>query len=154
MWRKTAVNRSALIWLFLVVSSAVAFYEAGKLPFGTLSAPGAGFFPTVLAAVLAIVSLIGLLGTWRTKAVSGPADSRLLWGKILTTVALLFAFAALLEPAGYLVVTFLFVLSLLRGLERKSWMQAGVVALSASLVSYILFGLLLGAPLPAGLLCL
>jgi hypothetical protein len=53
---------------------------------------------------------------------------------------------------GYLVTTFLFVAFLLRIVERKSWAQAGAVALSASLVSYIIFGLLLGAPLPAGFL--
>jgi putative tricarboxylic transport membrane protein len=148
------VNHSALIWALFVALSAVAYYEAGKLPFGRLSAPGAGFFPTVLAAVLAVVSLVGLIAMWRTKPAAIDGGPRLLWSKILTTVALLFAFAALLESAGYLITSFLFILSLLRGVEQKSWMQSGIVALSATLVSYILFGLLLGAPLPAGLLCL
>ena len=148
------MNHSALIWALFVALSAVTYYEAGKLPFGRLSAPGAGFFPTVLAAVLAVVSLVGVLSIWRTKTTMIDAGPRLLWGKILTTLALLFAFAALLESAGYLITTFLFILSLLRGVEQKSWMHSGMVALSATLVSYTLFGLLLGAPLPAGLLCL
>jgi hypothetical protein len=148
------VNQSALIWALFVALSAAAYYEAGKLPFGRLSAPGAGFFPTVLAAVLAVVALAGLLTTWRTKATAIDAGSRFLWGKILTTVGLLVAFAALLESAGYLTTTFLFIVSLLRGVEQKSWMHSGIVALSTTLVSYALFGLILGAPLPAGLLCL
>ena len=71
---------------------------------------------------------------------------------MLLTLAALLAFAAIFEFAGYVVTTFLFVMFLLRAVERKSWTQAGAVALSASLVSYILFGLLLGAPLPAGIL--
>jgi hypothetical protein len=40
----------------------------------------------------------------------------------------------------------------LRIVEGRSWAQACAVALSASLASYIIFGLLLGAPLPAGFL--
>jgi putative tricarboxylic transport membrane protein len=148
------VNRLALVWLLLALFSSVAFYEAGKLPFGRLSAPGAGFFPKVLAAMLALVSFMGLLRTFGTNDLSTRSDLRLRWSKILLAVIMLLAFAALLESAGYLVTTFLFVLSLLRVVERKSWMQAGIVALSASSVSYIIFGLLLGTPLPAGFLCL
>jgi putative tricarboxylic transport membrane protein len=148
------VNRLALVWLLLALFSSVAFYEAGKLPFGRLSAPGAGFFPKVLAAMLALVSFMGLLSTFGTNDLSTGSDLRLRWSKILLAVIMLLAFAALLESAGYLVTTFLFVLSLLRVVERKSWMQAGIVALSASSVSYIIFGLLLGTPLPAGFLCL
>jgi Tripartite tricarboxylate transporter TctB family len=148
------VNRSALVWLLLAVFSSVAFYEAGKLPFGRLSVPGSGFFPTVLAAVLAVISFVGLFRTFGTNGVSSRIDSPLLWGKIFLTVTLLLAFAALFESAGYLVTAFLFVLSLLRIVERKSWMQAGIVAFSASLVSYMIFGLLLGTPLPSGFLCL
>jgi putative tricarboxylic transport membrane protein len=134
----------------------LAYYEAGKLPFGSISAPGAGFFPAVLAAVLALTSLVGLLATLRANLTSHltaePLEPPLFWRKVLLTVALLLAFAGVFELAGYVPATFLFVVSLLRWVERKSWTQAGVVALSASLTSYILFGLLLGAPLPAGFL--
>jgi putative tricarboxylic transport membrane protein len=145
------VKRSAVIWLVFAGFAVFSFYEAGKLPFGRTSVPGAGFFPTVLAMLLAMVSLIGLIAALRGNG-SDQNQEPLFWRKMLLTLAALLAFAAIFEFAGYVVTTFLFVMFLLRAVERKSWTQAGAVALSASLVSYILFGLLLGAPLPAGIL--
>ena len=56
------------------------------------------------------------------------------------------------ERLGYLLATFLFIIFLLRAVERRSWGLALSVALSASLMSYLVFGLLLGTPLPAGFL--
>ncbi len=75
---------------------------------------------------------------------------RLVWKKIILTVTALFVFALIFECVGYVVTTFLFVAFLLRIVERKSRAQAGAVAFSASLISYVIFGLLFGAPLPAG----
>jgi hypothetical protein len=146
------MKRSAFIWLIFAGFALAAFSQAGKLPFGRTSAPGAGFFPSVLAVVLAMIALIGFVSRLRSNGASETLAGPLLWGKILLTVMVLLAFGAVFEFAGYLVTTFLFVMFLLRAVERKSWIQAGMVAVSASLVSYILFGLLLGAPLPKGFL--
>jgi len=146
------VKRAAVAWLFFVLIALVAFYEALKLPFGRTNAPGAGFFPAVLATLLVVVALAGLIAALRAGGTQEGEDSRLVWKKIILTVTALLAFAFIFESAGYLVTTFLFVAFLLRIVERKSWAQTGAVALSASLVSYIIFGLLLGAPLPAGFL--
>ena len=146
------MKRAAVAWLFFVLIALLAFYEALKLPFGRASAPGAGFFPAVLAVLLALVALGGLIAALRAGGRQEGEDSRLVWKKIILTVTALLAFAFIFEYVGYLVATFLFVAFLLRIVERKSWAQAGAVALSASLVSYFIFGLLLGAPLPAGFL--
>jgi putative tricarboxylic transport membrane protein len=146
-----SVKRAAVAWVFFVCFAIVAFYEAAKLPFGKTNAPGAGFFPTVLAALLALVSVIGLVAALRDGHEKSH-EARLVLKKILLTVAALLAFAFMFEHVGYLVTTFLFVAFVLRAVEGKSWVQAGVVGLSASLVSYVIFGLLLGAPLPAGFL--
>lgn len=146
------VKRAAVAWLFFVLIALGSFYEALKLPFGRTNAPGAGFFPAVLAALLAVVALAGLIAALRGSGRQEGEDSRLVWKKIILTVTALLAFAFIFEYVGYLVTTFLFVAFLLRIVERKSWAQAGAVALSASLVSYIIFGLLLGAPLPIGFL--
>ena len=146
------MKRAAVAWLFFFLIALGSLYEALKLPFGRTNAPGAGFFPAVLAALLAVVSLIGLIAAFRDASEQKISESRLVWKKIILTVTALLAFAFIFEYVGYLVTTFLFVAFLLRIVERKSWAQAGAVALCASLVSYIIFGLLLGAPLPAGLL--
>jgi putative tricarboxylic transport membrane protein len=146
------MNRSMVTWSIFVCFAAISLYEAGKLPFGRLGAPGAGFFPAALAALLGLVSLAGV-----TSALRGGADGRgsgtpLVWGKILLTVVALLGFAALFEFAGYLATTFLFVGFILRMVEGRGWLQAGAVAFCAALVSYVVFAWLLGAPLPVGFL--
>jgi hypothetical protein len=146
------MKRTALIWAFFTVFAALALYESSKLPFGRVSAPGAGFFPTVLAALLALISSGGLLASVAGGASQSHEHERVVWRKILVTVGLLVAFATAFEFLGYVASSFLFIASVLRGVERTTWSQAGGVALCAALISYILFGLLLGTPLPAGFL--
>jgi putative tricarboxylic transport membrane protein len=148
-----AVTRTTVTWLVFACFAMGSVYEASKLPFGQVSAPGAGFFPVVLAALLAVISAFGFIAALRQTGERRNIDTRLVWKKISLTVTALLGFAVLFEYAGYLLTTFLFVAFQLRIVEQKGWVQAGTVALCASLVSYILFGLLLGAPLPTGFLC-
>ena len=137
--------------LFLLLALG-AFIESMKLPFGRISAPAAGFFPTILAVLLALTSLFIFVDALRGSHDGAAQGEPLKWKKILLTLGSLLVFGLVFERLGYLLVTFLFILFLLRAVERQSWRLALSVALSASLVSYIVFGLLLGTPLPAGLL--
>jgi putative tricarboxylic transport membrane protein len=129
-----------------------AFIESMRLPFGTVSTPAAGFFPAVLAVLLAITSLFACVAALRSGSKSVGRAERLTWKKLLLTVGSLLVFAVVFEHLGYLAATFLFIIFLLRTVEQKSWALAIAVGLSASVGSYLIFGLLLGAPLPAGFL--
>ncbi len=145
------MKRAVIAWLFFGCLAVGSFYEALKLPFGRTNAPGAGFFPVILAVLLGLMSLVGMVTALRGGDRENE-EGRLVWNKIIVMAALLLVFAFVFEFFGYLLTTFLFVMFVLWVVERKSIMQAGVVALCASLFSYLLFGLLLGAPLPAGFL--
>ena len=72
--------------------------------------------------------------------------------RLVLTLGSLLICGVVFERLGYLLATFLFIIFLLRAVERRSWGLALSVALSASLMSYLVFGLLLGTPLPAGFL--
>jgi putative tricarboxylic transport membrane protein len=137
--------------LFLGLAVA-AFVESMRLPFGRVSAPAAGFFPAVLAVLLAITSLLACVDALRSEDKSVAQAERLTWKKLLLTVGSLLVFAFVFERLGYLVATFVFIIFLMRAVEQKSWALAIAVGLSASVGSYLIFGLLLGAPLPAGFL--
>jgi putative tricarboxylic transport membrane protein len=128
--------------------------EASKLPFGKLSSPQPGFFPLILAIFLAIFSLLLLVQEIREKAqgVSAFLRGSAPWKRIGLATGALVTFALLFETLGYLPSTFLFMAFLLRAVERQRWSLVFVVAFSTSLVSYLLFGLLLSTPLPAGIL--
>ena len=146
--KKSAIATSIL---FLILALG-AFIESIKLPFGRVSAPAAGFFPAVLAVLLALTSLVAFVEALRGSHENAAQAEPLRWKKILLTLGSLLVFGFVFERLGYLLATFLIIIFLLRAVERQSWGLALSVALSASLVSYIVFGLLLGTPLPAGLL--
>jgi putative tricarboxylic transport membrane protein len=137
--------------LFLMFTLG-AFIESMKLPFGRVSAPAAGFFPAVLAVLLALTSLFIFVEALRGSHDHVAQGEPLKWKKILLTLGSLLVFGFVFERLGYLLATFFFIIFLLRAVERQSWRLTLSVALSASLVSYIVFGLLLGTPLPTGFL--
>jgi putative tricarboxylic transport membrane protein len=149
MRRTDFISAVALLALALAV-----LLEASKLPFGRVGSPQAGFFPLILAVVLAIFSLVFL-----TQAIDGykaePGDSRrgpTTWNKIVLAIGALVVFGLLFESLGYVISTFLFISFLLRVVERQKWSLVVVIAFFTSLATYLVFGLLLNTPLPAGIL--
>ena len=138
----------------LLLLALAALLEASKLPFGRLSSPQAGFFPLILAPILAVFSLL-LLGQAIKERQEGASSFRIgpgTWKRISLAIGALFAFALLFESLGYVASTFLFIVLLLHTVERQKWWLAVVVAFSTSLVTYLIFGLLLNTPLPPGIL--
>lgn len=149
MRRSDAISGIALLALALAM-----LFEASKLPFGRLSSPRPGFFPLILAVILAVFSLILLRQAVKEREerdgpfTTGPGT----WKKIGLATGALLAFALLFESLGYILSVFLFMAFLLRAVEGQKWWLVFVVALPASLLSYLLFGMLLKTPLPAGIL--
>jgi len=146
---RKSVTITAVLFLVLALG---AFIEARKLPFGRVSAPQPGFFPLILSVLLAIIALLVLVEALKGREEGVVPREQLRWNKIGLALGALFAFGFLFESLGYLVTTFLFVTFLLRAVDREKWGVAIVVAFSASFLSYVLFGLLLHTPLPAGFL--
>jgi len=140
--------------LTLLALALAALFEASKLPFGRLSAPQPGFFPLILAILLAIFSLVliaqAIGGSKEESAATRQGSAT--WKKIVLAVGALVVFAVLFESLGYIISTFLFIAFLLRAVEGQNWMLIAVVAFSTSLVTYLIFGLLLETPLPPGIL--
>ncbi|HTF92140.1 MAG TPA: tripartite tricarboxylate transporter TctB family protein [Verrucomicrobiae bacterium] len=138
----------------LLALAGYIFLAAGTLPFGTMRVPQTAFFPKTLAVLLGIMSVILLARTLAGKeAVSGGEKIETQgWIRIAVTLMTLAGFALALERLGFLLTTFLLMISLLRAIEAQKWRKVVVVALATALISYAIFSLLLGVPLPAGLL--
>ena len=128
--------------------------QAWALPFGAMQRPGAGFFPTVIAA---FACLVGLVGTARTFLLAprpvAPREGAALQpeqrGRVLVSVVLLGVFCALLPWVGYPIVALGFVTVLLRRLGA-SWRAALITGVLSAAVSYYAFAVLLDVPLPRG----
>lgn len=133
-----------LLGLYLV-------YEALHLKFGSITRPGPGFYPTVLAVLLVGVSGALMLHALRSKeeilAVSFGART----GHIgITGMAIAF-YAAVLEALGFLVCTFVLVVALLIGIGKVPWPRSLLVAAIGTVSIYAVFTQL-GIPLPKGVL--
>jgi len=135
---------SGLFWLAVAIFAIV---QGHALKLGTLHQPGPGFFPFWGGAVLALLSLVLLTTTLRTRA--GPALSAFRSARLLVVTAALLGYVLLLEPLGFVTVTILFLLLLFR-VERRGWAFSALSALAGTVVCYVLFQVWLKTQLPVG----
>jgi hypothetical protein len=142
-----------LLALTLLAASGVYLAGALPLPHGTVARPGAGFFPVAVGVFGAAVALVWVMSAfWRAPATVGAgAAGRDGLGRVGATAGALVGFCLLLPWTGYPVAAFAFAGLVLRRLGA-SWAAALATALASAVVSYYLFGVLLGVPLPRGVL--
>jgi putative tricarboxylic transport membrane protein len=132
--------------ILLAIPVAVASWGYGV---GSPKSPGAGFWPLVIALVMAGLGL-NLILRPTPNAGKEAGDSR--WMKFGISLATLLFYAVALETLGYLPATAVILLVQLRWVENRSWRSSIVIALAAAVVSLILFRVLLKVSLPAGVI--
>ncbi len=125
--------------VFFCLGLFVAFYSL-QYGLGRFSSPKSGFWPFLIG-----LSLCGFSGATFVRAFLDKSKTKeQLWGKIkywrlvFTTVSLI-AYAFLLSGIGYLTSSFLLLLFNLRYLGLQSWRKSALVAVFATVISYILF---------------
>ena len=145
-------NLAAAIGLLLL--AGFIFFESRQLSFGTFRVPHTGFYPKILAGLLLLLALVCLAQTLCDQTVGRPTERIPAegWFRIGATLATLVGYALVLEWLGFLLSTFVLMVLLLRAIEAPNWSKVIVVALVTAVLSYGLFGWLLGVPLPAGVL--
>lgn len=126
------------------------FAASGDLPFGSLSAPGAGMMPKLVTGLMMLFA--GLI-------VAGAAQSqefaRIDWsdrGHAALVVAISAAAIAAYRPLGFLIAMALLVFALLVIVERRDALVAAGYSIALTLFAYWLFGKALKSPLERGLL--
>ncbi len=136
---------------------AVTVLLGAALLVGTLRLPeallGDPAGPHLLPLILSWV-LIGLGALLALRPSPGQPTGRLWGGGVRLTLAsaLLFVYAFILTPAGYLVATTVVLLALLAVYNPGRLALNGVVAVAFALVTYGIFHTLLGVYMPKGLL--
>ena len=148
VWRRPDVLSAAT--LFCV--ALFAWIAARDLAFGTLRQPGPGFLPKNLAVLLAAFALLLLLRGLLTDApsVRGLWPERAGLIRVVLMLAALLGYVAVLETAGFLLVTAGLFVIMLRWVGRRSWITTLVVALGSAVGSYLLFARWLMVSLPGG----
>ena len=142
------------ISLILIGLAGFILLQSRNLAFGSLRAPQIAFFPRTLATLLLIFAVILLAQTLLGGEIRRGPDKIVAegWVRIGGTLATMVGFALALERLGFLLTTFLLMVLLLRAIESQRWPKVVAIAIMTALISYAIFGWLLGIPLPAGVL--
>ena len=128
----------------------MVFAISGDLPFGSLTAPGAGMLPKLAAALMMLFGLLIAL-SGRTS----PPLSSIDWSDWKHAALLVIIAAAAItayRPLGFLLTMSLLVFALLVVIERKNFIRAAAYAIGLTLFAYWLFGKALKSPLERGIL--
>jgi len=117
--------------------------------------PGPGLFPFLAGMLLIVFSLsVFLKATFQKE--SGKKNIRQLWAtshlkKVLYTIAVLLIYTLLLERVGFLLMTLLLFIFLLRKIEPQKWRLVIGLSVLASVGAYLMFDRILQVQLPRGL---
>jgi lysylphosphatidylglycerol synthetase-like protein (DUF2156 family) len=136
--------------LFFMVLGTLVFAVSGDLPFGTLSSPGAGMMPKLMA-ILMIAFAAAMFAAGGQSQRLADIDWSDRWHAILVVLvaaAAIFAYRRL----GFLVTMSLLVFTLIVVVERRNALIAAAYAIALTLFAYWLFGKALKAPLERGVL--
>jgi len=152
-------NRDLIGSLFWAAVGGVFCVGALKYRLFKGAIPGAGFLPFLAGAVLIGLSLVVFISAVRARRADGGKASyeRFFphpesWKKVSLALAALLAYWIVLEHLGFLITMYLFLLFLLRVIERKKWLLAVGTAFIATTCAYALFNLWLKVQLPKGIL--
>lgn len=143
---------SGIFWLIFSLIMSIESYRVGL---GTLHKPGPGFLFFWTSIFLGIMSLITLVRAWRTKKTGEteiPIFGKLNITKIILVLISIFLYALLMETLGFILITLLLFIYLLRVIEKKSWLLTIFVSITVSAIAYLIFETWLKCQLPKGFL--
>jgi len=138
---------------FLFLFALLLSFEARRLAVWGAMGPQEGFFPLVLSILLGCFGLIVFLKAWfaaPTVAVPNILGPRR--DKLLAYVISFLLFGLVLNWFGYTLTMILYLIFILRFVEKGTWKSTALVAASSVVICYLLFVRFLGIPLPEGVL--
>ena len=143
---------SSLFWAALGIGICWGGYG---LDLGSLQDPGGGFMFFWVGVIMFGLSGGIFAQAVRRKAVAGELQalwSEIAWKKIASVLAVLFIYAYLLTPVGFIPATVLLLVFLFKAVEPQRWSWAILGAVVSTLAAYGVFRLWLQCQLPPGLL--
>jgi tripartite tricarboxylate transporter TctB family protein len=133
-----------------IVFGLLVFAVSGDLPFGTITAPGAGMMPKLMASLMIVFAIVTVAGA-KDSAPFADLDWSDRWHAILL-VGITAVAVSLYQTLGFLITMTLLVFTLLVVVERRGLIPAALYSVGLTLFAYWLFGKALKAPLERGFL--
>jgi putative tricarboxylic transport membrane protein len=139
----------------LLALSGFVIQETWRMPPSMTFGPGPAFLPFWLGALLAIFAAILFVSAWRRQATEKDSESvfpgkQALWVITLVMVGLA-GYIFLIEVLGYLLDTFLFIVFLMKVVQREKWPLTLMVAIGTTAVLFLTFQILLQITLPSNM---
>lgn len=141
--------------LFFLAAGVFFALYARSVEIGTWDEPGPGFLPFWAGCLLIGMSLLLIAKTLLSRRAEdvGPFfPERDSWKRVAMTVGALAAYNVLLQPLGFVLVTFLFVGFLIKCIFPQSWLKSVVTAALSTAAARVVFVNLLEIQFPKGLL--
>ena len=132
--------------LMLVVLALYVWWMNRAYPIGSLSEPGPGYVPLLLAIFMGAMGLLVALSGGKSMPLAAMQ-----WTEAKRAIALLIACgvaAYALERLGYRITMAALLIFFLGVMERRKPMMVAMVGIGFSLVTFYLFATLLRVPLP------
>ena len=123
---------------------------SGDLPVGTLSFPGAGMMPKLVAGLMIVFGLL-LVG----RAGETAPLASLAWGDLphaARVIAITAVAIVLYQPLGFIITMALLLFTLTFGAERRPLLAAAAFSAGVVALTYLLFAVVLKTPLEPGVL--
>lgn len=159
-----------VIGVILLIASGFYYYSTMEFPPPSKTENlGSAFFPALLAAVLAFLSLLLILDSLLARRASGKGKGGAViegaerleedsfsaedisYKFLLGTIVLSFLYVGLISILGFLISTPLFLILLIRLLGYEKWANNLAASIGLTAVLYLLFAVALGVTLPAGI---
>jgi putative tricarboxylic transport membrane protein len=141
--------------IVLLVLSGAVIWAATEMPPSATFGPGAGFLPFWLGIVLAILATILIVTAWHRQPTREDGAPVFPGKQALTTIVLVLVglgvYIELIEVLGYILDTFLFVVYLVKVVEKQKWPLSLAVAVCTAGGLFVIFQLLLQIILPSNM---
>lgn len=143
---KKGIRSDQFAGLMLLALALYVGWENRAYPIGTLQEPGPGYVPLLLAIFLGAMGL--LIALWGGRSEPLAAISWIEAKRAVVIMVACVAGSVALEPLGYRITIFAFLIFFLGVLERRRPLPALLVAAGFSIISFYVIGDLLHVPLP------
>ncbi|MEC0247443.1 tripartite tricarboxylate transporter TctB family protein [Paenibacillus chitinolyticus] len=133
--------------VFLLIGAVFAWQSTTILDSAYGSAVGSNLFPLGLGVILVLLSIRLLTETLRYKEEKSE-KTRLDYKRFFIILTAAAAYCLLLEPLGYVITTFAFLLTGFQTMERGKWVKSILISAIFSVGVYVLFVQVLRGSLP------
>ncbi len=143
---KRQLRSDQISGLMLLALALYVSWMNRAYPLGTLSEPGPGYVPLLLAIFMGAMGLLVALNGGKSEPLATME-----WTEVKRAIALLIACsvaAYALERLGYRITIAALLVFFLGVMERRKPMMVALVGVGFSFITYYLFATLLRVPLP------